>query len=399
MAMTRSAGAPAIGAAAASGRVASGACRAPQRPRVFCRGPDPGRTGEGAQRSTARRSALPTVLPPRARRGGTIAADSLCRASEGKGAPRSSLPRGTCGEDAGGTREERAGPMPRLLHMADVHLGARHHDLGQAAAEQRERQFDAFQRALDLALEERVDVVLVAGDLFDNNQQPRRSVERAAAELGRIAAAGGRVVLIPGTHDVYDHGSLYRVHDLAVLAGAQGGRGRARGAHAGTTGSGLPRSRTWPSMDASSTRSVLPAARSRASARPRTTRATWRVGLVHGSLRIEGKVPDDDVIFSERGDRRLRPRLPRARPLALLPAGPGGGHDLGLRRRAGAGRGRPGRRRPGRAGGPRGGGRRQARPPRGTAHRAHASSCASTSMPPRWPVSPRSRSASGPCRP
>ena len=83
--------------------------------------------------------------------------------------------------------------MPRLLHLADVHLGARHQDLGPAASGQRERQFEAFRRAIDLALEERVDVVLVAGDLFDSNQQPRRSVERAAAEFGRVAAAGGRV--------------------------------------------------------------------------------------------------------------------------------------------------------------------------------------------------------------
>ena len=95
-------------------------------------------------------------------------------------------------------REVRAPEMPRLLHLADVHLGARHHDLGEAAATQRERQFDAFRRAIDLALAEKVDVVLVAGDLFDSNQQPRRSVERAAAEFGRLAAAGIRTVDHPG---------------------------------------------------------------------------------------------------------------------------------------------------------------------------------------------------------
>jgi exonuclease SbcD len=113
--------------------------------------------------------------------------------------------------------------MPRLLHLADVHLGARHHDLGDAAATQRERQFDAFRRAVDLALAEKVDVVLVAGDLFDSNQQPRRSVERAAAEFGRLAAAGVRTVVIPGTHDVYDPSSIYRINDLAAMAGLKAG--------------------------------------------------------------------------------------------------------------------------------------------------------------------------------
>ena len=36
---------------------------------------------------------------------------------------------------------------------------------------------------IDLALGEKVDLVLIAGDLFDSNVQPKRSVERAAAQL------------------------------------------------------------------------------------------------------------------------------------------------------------------------------------------------------------------------
>ena len=64
--------------------------------------------------------------------------------------------------------------MLRLLHTADVHLGARHADLGEQAAVQRERQFAAFRATVDVALAEKVDLVLVAGDLFDSNTQPRR---------------------------------------------------------------------------------------------------------------------------------------------------------------------------------------------------------------------------------
>src|SRR5918992_2273234 len=73
-------------------------------------------------------------------------------------------------ESAHEGRRERAGRgsagMPRLLHMADVHLGARHDDLGDAAAQQRERQFAAYRRAVDIALERAVDLVLISGDLF-----------------------------------------------------------------------------------------------------------------------------------------------------------------------------------------------------------------------------------------
>src|SRR5438093_6967042 len=112
--------------------------------------------------------------------------------------------------------------MLRIIHTADVHLGARHDDLGDQAVAQRERQFAAFVASVDLALAERVDLFLVAGDLFDSNVQPRRSVERAVAQLRRLVEARIRCVLIPGTHDVYDRASIYRTYDLGALSGAVG---------------------------------------------------------------------------------------------------------------------------------------------------------------------------------
>src|SRR5215211_6025755 len=57
---------------------------------------------------------------------------------------------------AGGGRSQG---MLRLLHTADVHLGARHADLGDRAATQRERQFAAFVATVDVALEEKLDLV------------------------------------------------------------------------------------------------------------------------------------------------------------------------------------------------------------------------------------------------
>ena len=110
--------------------------------------------------------------------------------------------------------------MLRIIHTADVHLGARHDDLGEQAAAQRERQFAAFTAAVDLAIAEKVDLFLIAGDLFDSNVQPRRSVERVAAELKRLADARIRTVIIPGTHDVYDRASIYRAYDLPAMAGS-----------------------------------------------------------------------------------------------------------------------------------------------------------------------------------
>lgn len=189
--------------------------------------------------------------------------------------------------------------MPRLLHTADVHLGARHHDLGTAAVRQRERQFGAFRRAVDLAIEEKIDVVLVAGDLFDSNSQPRRSVERAAGELKRLAEHGIRSVLVPGTHDCYDRSSIYRVFDLALLAGQPAGSDMV------TVLTPERPDVVFPGLDLIVFGRVFETKRAPHSplagfSSSTETRARWRVGLIHGSLAIAGRVEQDDVLFSEK---------------------------------------------------------------------------------------------------
>ena len=186
--------------------------------------------------------------------------------------------------------------MLRLLHTADVHLGARHTDLGERATVLRERQFTAFRVSVDLAIVETVDLVLIAGDLFDSNTQPRRSVERVAAELARLAKASIRTVIIPGTHDVYDGASIYRSYDLAAMA---------RTTSEWITVLTPEQPSVWlPSLDAVVHGRV--ASTKRAPGSPldgfdarMDRRATWRIGMVHGALAIPGKTDADDVVFTE----------------------------------------------------------------------------------------------------
>jgi DNA repair exonuclease SbcCD nuclease subunit len=185
--------------------------------------------------------------------------------------------------------------MLRLLHTADVHLGARHADLGERAAAQRERQFAAFRRSIDLALAERVDLFLIAGDLFDSNTQPPRSVARVAAELRRLVEGGIRTVIIPGTHDCYDRSSIYRAHDLPALAGGSDGDRVVV----------LTPERpdvVFPSLDAVVYGRVF--ATKRAPVGPldgfdarQDTRATWRIGMIHGALAIPGMTDGDEVVI------------------------------------------------------------------------------------------------------
>ena len=188
--------------------------------------------------------------------------------------------------------------MLRIIHTADVHLGARHDDLGEQAAAQRERQFAAFTATVDLALTERVDLVLIAGDLFDSNVQPRRSVERVAAELARLVQARIRTVIIPGTHDVYDRASIYRAYDLKTLAGS-----------AETDDFLTVLTTDLPAVYLNAIDTVVHGrvfATKRAPNSPlqgfdAATAAPggkWRIGMIHGSLSIPGKTDRDEVVFT-----------------------------------------------------------------------------------------------------
>lgn len=193
--------------------------------------------------------------------------------------------------------------MPRLLHMADVHLGARHDDLGPAAAAQRERQFEAYKRAIDLALTEKVDLVLICGDLFDSNSQPKRSVERAAAELGRLAQRHIAVVIIPGTHDCYDGSSIYRVFDLAEMSGAPVDSGLVTvltDAQSSVSFDQLGmtiKGKVFPTKRASE--SPLASISVSAEESANNSGRNWNIGMVHGSMAVPGRFESDEVSFTE----------------------------------------------------------------------------------------------------
>jgi len=187
--------------------------------------------------------------------------------------------------------------MLRLVHTADVHLGARHADLGDAAVGQRERQFAAFTRTIDLAIAERVDLVLIAGDLFDSNTQPRRSVERLAAELRRLADARIRTVIVPGTHDCYDRASVYRTYDLAALAGDSPERGFVTVLTPERPEVHLPGcdALVFGPVFATKRAPHSPLQGFSVAADPR---ATWRVGVLHAAVAIPGRTDGDDVVIT-----------------------------------------------------------------------------------------------------
>ncbi|MBA2667985.1 MAG: DNA repair exonuclease [Trueperaceae bacterium] len=102
--------------------------------------------------------------------------------------------------------------MPRLLHLADLHLGWRPRDLDDARANSRRARRDALlEHAVDTALAEHVDAVVIAGDLFETFDPDGALVERTLLQLERLRDAGVHVVGVPGNHDELTYPtSVYR---------------------------------------------------------------------------------------------------------------------------------------------------------------------------------------------
>jgi exonuclease SbcD len=101
----------------------------------------------------------------------------------------------------------------RLLHLADLHLGASFPSLGERADERTRDFLNAFLRAVEYATAEprRVDFVVIAGDLFDTHDPDEGLVVQVESAFERLERAGMPVLIAPGTHDAPSYRrSVYR---------------------------------------------------------------------------------------------------------------------------------------------------------------------------------------------
>lgn len=98
----------------------------------------------------------------------------------------------------------------RVLHTADIHLDS------DSVAEARDRSRRVLQRIVDRALADAVDLVVIAGDLFDHNRVPDESVGFVRGELDRLRQP---VVILPGNHDALYPNAIYDRHDFTSASG------------------------------------------------------------------------------------------------------------------------------------------------------------------------------------
>ncbi|MBF8267887.1 MAG: hypothetical protein HW388_1395 [Dehalococcoidia bacterium] len=89
----------------------------------------------------------------------------------------------------------------RVLHTSDNHIT----ELSSCAA---------LGVIVDKANDLEVDLVLLAGDFFDNSRVEEAVVQEAIAQLGRLRMPA---VLLPGNHDQLDTGSVYHRNGFSDL--------------------------------------------------------------------------------------------------------------------------------------------------------------------------------------
>jgi DNA repair exonuclease SbcCD nuclease subunit len=98
-------------------------------------------------------------------------------------------------------------PEVTIVHSSDLHLGT------DDSFSDKDR-LAVLPKVLAAATEVNADVVLLAGDSFDNHRQPVELLERAGKMLTEY---GKTVVILPGNHDPLTPDSVYRRAGLGSI--------------------------------------------------------------------------------------------------------------------------------------------------------------------------------------
>lgn len=83
----------------------------------------------------------------------------------------------------------------KFAHMGDCHLG------GWRQPELKELNFKYFQSAVDTCMKQKVEFVLISGDLFDTAYPPIETLKQTFQEFRKLKEANIPVFLIAGSHD------------------------------------------------------------------------------------------------------------------------------------------------------------------------------------------------------
>ena len=93
--------------------------------------------------------------------------------------------------------------MVKFAHMADVHLG------GWKQQPMQELNLSSFKKAMEICIKERVEFIVIAGDLFDTAFPPIDVLKETFAEFRKLKEAGIPCFIIAGSHDYSVSGKTF----------------------------------------------------------------------------------------------------------------------------------------------------------------------------------------------
>jgi DNA repair exonuclease SbcCD nuclease subunit len=100
----------------------------------------------------------------------------------------------------------------RFIHTADLHFGG-----SKILPRFLERQESAFDQVFDVAYDQDISTVVIAGDLFDEADPSPETRDLVERKLLEYDAAGFTILLIPGNHDVVNRSGYTALHYLSLL--------------------------------------------------------------------------------------------------------------------------------------------------------------------------------------
>ena len=110
----------------------------------------------------------------------------------------------------------------KILHCADIHIGALESFLKNKAENRRRETLLTFERIVEICKTQQVQVLAIAGDLFDSNSVESSFVEAVFNKIAEIPDT--KVIFSAGNHDPLNHQSpfvKYRLPKNLFVLGAK----------------------------------------------------------------------------------------------------------------------------------------------------------------------------------
>ena len=96
----------------------------------------------------------------------------------------------------------------KVLHCADLHFDTPFKELSKEVSDTSKNELlEVFKKIIDLAIEENIEVLLIAGDVFDNLTVNKNTLFFISDQIKRIKDI--KVFISPGNHDPYNEKSFY----------------------------------------------------------------------------------------------------------------------------------------------------------------------------------------------